>query len=102
MKYMSATTAKPMPEPALVPIPIIALAAKIPAHVGAAAEATCPAMPRIDTKMKIGRRPYTLDSGDQISGKAPEVTIATVREYDACCTVIPRALAISPYAEFYT
>ena len=57
MKYMSATTAKPIPDPALVPIPIKDLATRIPAHVLAAPDAAWPMMPKIDTNTKMGRRP---------------------------------------------
>jgi hypothetical protein len=57
MKYMSATTAKPIPDPALVPIPMIALAARIPPHVGAAPDAAWQTMPKMDTNTKMGRRP---------------------------------------------
>lgn len=57
MKYMSATTAKPIPDPALVPIPINDLATRIPAHVLAAPDAAWPMMPKIDTNTKMGRRP---------------------------------------------
>lgn len=102
MKYKSATTAYPIPEPALVPMPMNALATRMPPQDCAAPEAAWATMPRIDTKTNIGRRPYMLESGDHISGNTPDVMMATVRQYEACWIVICRALDSSPYAEFYS
>lgn len=75
---MSATTAAPIPIPALVPIPTKALAVNIPPQVDATAAAHWLTIPRTETKMNIGRLPYTFDNGDQIRGKTPAKTIGTV------------------------
>lgn len=75
---LSATTAAPMPIPALVPMPTKALAVIIPAQVGAAPLAQWATIPIALTKMKIGLLPYTLAIGDHSSGLTPANRMAIV------------------------
>jgi hypothetical protein len=102
MKYISATTAAPIPMPADVPMLTKARAARMPPQVGAAPDAAWAAIPMTETNTKMGRRPYTFASGDQIKGKTPAKTIGTVVWYEASTTLICIDLARGTNAEFWT